>query len=192
MIYWVNNVKGFKHQPLINFLAGLSFIVQLSAASDQKAGHGADDLPMISSAPTEISSDTMDFDVEKRTAVFLGNVLVVDDKLRLNSDKMIVQFDENNKLKNIEALGNVVIDSDGNIAESGKAVYDLLDGTVVLSIDPILMQGDNRVVGAEKIIFSRKTEKFITEGGSPHIIFYESDTESKFSDLFKKPEKKED
>ena len=190
MIYWVNNCSVGGRQIFAHLVVAL-FFVQISVAIDQEAKSRINHLEKISPAPTEISSDTMDFDVETRTAVFSGNVRVVDERLRLTSDKMVVQFDENNKLQKIDATGNVVIDYTGNIAKSGKAVYQLKEGTVVLSIDPVLMQGDNRVVGAEKIIFSRETEKFTTEGGTPHIIFYETDGQSNFPDLFSPAGEKE-
>ena len=98
-------------------------------------------------------------------------------------------FDDNNKLKRIEATGNVVIDSNGNIAKSGQAVYDFEEGRVVLSIDPILLQGDNRVVGAKEIIYSRTEDKFETKGGQPRVIFYQSQNENQFQKMFSQPKK---
>ena len=190
MIYWANNIRTLRRTLAVKFISIL-VVAQLAMAADQEAESNVNSLGKISPAPTEISSDTMDFDVETRTAIFSGNVRVVDERLSLTSEEMIVQFDENNKLQKIDATGKVVIDYSGNIAKSGKAVYDFKEGRVVLSINPVLMQGDNRVVGAEKIIFSRETEKFTTEGGAPHIIFYETDGQSKFPDLFNQAGEKE-
>ena len=183
-------MKGVCTIVRLNFWMYLFLVVQLSVAGDQKSPSEADvQQTQISPAPTEISSDSMDFDVENHMAIFDGNVRVVDEQLSLNSDKMIVYFDENNKLKRIEAKGNVVIDSDGNIAKSGEAVYDFKEGRVVLSKDPILLQGDNRVIGAEKIIYSRTNDKFETEGGQPRVIFYENQDQNQFRGLFDQPRK---
>ena len=164
-------MKGTSIKIRLNYWIPLFLLVQLSVAGDQNSQPEAANSKQISPAPTEISSDSMDFDIENHTAIFDGNVQVIDDQLSLNSDKMIVHFDEDNKLQRIEATGNVVIDSNGNIAKSGQAVYDFGQGRVVLSMDPILLQGDNRVIGAEEIIYSRTEDKFETRGGQPRVIF---------------------
>ena len=192
MTYSGNKMKVVSLIFPLNFWIILFFLVQLSVAGDQTSSSEIDKFQEISPAPTEITSESMDFDVENRFAVFDGNVKVIDDRMRLDSDKMVVHFDENNKLQRIEAVGNVVINSDGNIAKGGQAVYDFKEGRVVLSIDPVLMQGDNRVIGAEKIIYSRGKEKFVTEGGTPRVIFYDSKNQNEFQDLFNQPEKKTD
>ncbi len=124
--------------------------------------------------PTDITSDTMDFDIQLRQAIFLGNVVVLDHSLRLEADKLTVQFDENNQLQMIEAIGNVIISAERNKAQSGKAIYDFNAGTIILSEQPELMLGVNKIVGAEKIIYDRKAGKFRNEGGQPHIIILDA------------------
>ena len=136
--------------------------------------------------PTEINSDNMDFDVENRLAVFKGNVKVVDEKLNLSSDLMKVKFDEENKLEKIEASGNVAISFNDNKATGGKAIYDFKDGKIVLSENPILIQGSNRVIGAEEIIYEKTEKNFKTRGGDPQIIFYEDDKTEELIDFFEK------
>ena len=145
----------------------------------------------IPSAPTEIDSDKMDFDLENHQAIFSGNVKVVDEKLKLNADMMIVQFDEENKLEQIEAIGNVSIHSADNRAEGGKALYDFKKGEIVLSANPVLVQGSNRVTGAEKIIYLRKEEKFATEGGKAKIVFFNDSDQDDILNLLKLTEEEE-
>ena len=85
-------MKGISILIRLNYWIVLFFLVQLSVAGDQKSESEAAGSAQISPAPTEISSDSMDFNIENHTAIFDGNVKVLDNQLRLNSDKMIVSL----------------------------------------------------------------------------------------------------
>jgi lipopolysaccharide export system protein LptA len=130
------------------------------------------DTPAGEPLPTEITSDTMDYDIETRSAVFAGNVHVKDSRLDLKATKMIVQFDESNELETITCEGKVTISRDGHLAKGEKATYDYKGGSISLSGNPVLLQGASKISGAERIIFNRAEGKFRTEGGQPKIEFY--------------------
>ncbi len=135
-------------------------------------------------APTDITSDSMDFDVENRRAIFTGNVQVVDDALTLNADSLYIHFDENNKLEEIVADGNVVATSGENKAKGGKALYDFRNGHVVLSNNPELIRGKNRIIDADIIIYKRNEGKFETRRGRPRILWFDDRKDaSPLSDL---------
>ena len=163
-----------------------------SWAENQAITDETPNVDIMSAAPTEINAETMNFDIENRKAIFSGNVKVVDEKLNLQSDEMKIEFDVDNNLEKIEATGNVVINSEGNSATGGMAVYNFKDGVIILSLNPILMQGLNRVIGADRIIYRRKEKKFETEGGSPQIIIFEGNNSSSFLDILKGEDKKEE
>ena len=141
---------------------------------------------------TDISSDSLDFDIKKRRAVFIGNVVIEDERVQLNSDKMIVEFDDNDQLSMIEAEGNVSIIAEGNKATGGKAVYDFVKGTIVLSENPVLIKGLSQIEDANEIIYERQETKFRTDGGRPHIIFFSDDEKTSLDSIFNKLEKEED
>jgi lipopolysaccharide transport protein LptA len=122
--------------------------------------------------PTEITSDSMDYDIESRSAVFAGNVHVKDSRLDLKATKMVVLFDENNELETITCQGKVTISRDGHVASGDVATYDYKGGSISLSGNPTLLQGASRISGAEQIIFNRAEGKFRTQGGQPKIEFY--------------------
>ena len=169
----------------IGFCILFLFHSTLLLSQDQVGPKKPDDSETFSSAPTEITAETMDFDLENRKANFSGNVKVVDEKLNLKADEMIIQFDENQKLEKIEAKGNVVIVSEGNTASGGVAVYDFKIGKITLSNSPVLKQGPNRVVGAVSIVYDRKLKKFSTEGGQPQILAFESGEGDSILELLK-------
>ena len=189
-IYWGTKMRTTLRDCFLKIVVILLLGVLSSFSETLPNKEDVIDLDTISSAPTEINAETMDFDIENRKATFSGNVHVVDEKLSLKSDGMTVKFDELNRLKRIEATGNVTIDSEGNFATGGEAVYDFKAGKITLSKNPILMQGPNRVIGAERIIYLREEKKFSTEGGHPQIIFFDGDGSKSFLEHLKKTEKK--
>ncbi len=161
---------------MLSVLSGLCLTVQLSIAEEN-----SDEDPLtgvvkeIVSLFTDITSDSLDFDINKKQAIFNGNVTIEDEKLTMTSDKLIVEFDENDELQKIEADGNVKITSENNEALGGKAIYDFAKGNVILSNNPILIKGYNQIKGAEKIIYSRDKGEFKTEGGQVRLVIKKSD-----------------
>jgi lipopolysaccharide export system protein LptA len=61
--------------------------------------------------PTEVNSDSADFDLKIRRATYYGHVLVVDPKLRLSCELLVLDLPEGaGRLNHILAETNVVID----------------------------------------------------------------------------------
>jgi lipopolysaccharide transport protein LptA len=125
---------------------------------------------------TEIFSDHFDFDSKSRTAVYAGNVRVIDPRMKLTCDTMTGQIgDSTNRFRHVVAEGNVVIDAVDNEgrpvhATSGKAIYDyradnsLTNETVELTVDPRVVQGTNSVnsktntITAKTIVWDRQRD----------------------------------
>ncbi len=122
--------------------------------------------PATTASPAEITADSVDMDFEKRTALFRGNVQVNDRGMTLTSDLMLVQLSATNELKHVEASGNVVILQPqlNRKASSQKAVYDVAAGKIVLTGQPILQMGDNRMTNAAQITYFRDSQRVICEG----------------------------
>src|SRR5262245_46890053 len=97
---------------------------------------------------TEIFADRLDIESKTRTAVYSGNVRLIDPRMNLTCDTLTAQMGEStNRFRHVMAEGNVVIDSvddQGNPvhATSGKADYDyrvansLTNEFVELSVNP--------------------------------------------------------
>lgn len=114
-----------------------------------------------------ITADAMDMDFGKHISTFLGNVLVVEARMRLQADKMVVHFGEGEKPERIEAIGSVVIHQPeaNRTARAGRAEYDIVKGTIVLLENPSLQMGDNSLSGASKITYYRDNDRVICDGG---------------------------
>lgn len=119
---------------------------------------------------TVITSESLVYDNGRRSAIFEQNVLVTDPKMKLMSDKLTVEFDEDNKVRYILAEGNVYIEQEDKTAWADRASYDVASGKVVLVGDPLIKQGKDMLQG-EKITFWRDETRMVCEPNARLTIF---------------------
>ncbi len=118
---------------------------------------------------TVITAKTLDFDYQKRTAVFQGDVVVVDPAVRITADTMTVVFDENNAPETITAIGRVRIEQPDRIATCSRAAYSVRSGLMVLTGKPMVRRGSDVLTGT-RIIFSRDDNRVSCEGATLRIL----------------------
>lgn len=98
-----------------------------------------------------IDADNLNYDYDKRTAVFEGHVVAIDPQMKLTCGRMVVYFDEKtNEVLRVEAFVDVHMFNEGKEAIGEKAVFTRETGMIVLS-------GGNPRLRDEKgnLIFSR-------------------------------------
>ncbi len=106
--------------------------------------------------PVEITSDRLDLDQAAGTAVFAGNVKVGQGELRLAADRVQVFYVEGTgggsagQVQRMVANGNVTLSNGTEAAESTDAVYEVVAGTVDMTGDVLLTQGQN-ALSSEKL-----------------------------------------
>ncbi len=108
----------------------------ISAPASRSEGSGAAPAsgPTSLKPFTTINSDLLNFDYEKRIAIFEGNVVAVDPQLSLKCHKMIVFFAEKqSEVIRVESTGDVRMLHEGKEAFGEKAVFTRETGTIVLS-----------------------------------------------------------
>ena len=120
--------------------------------------------------PTIITSEQLHGDYAHNVGTFEGNVLAVDPRMTVRSDKMTVFFGGTNivtstgtnttrSIQKIIAEGGVVINTpDNKKSNSDHAVYTAQDGQVVLTGHPRAESADGVVTG-KKITFWRDSQK---------------------------------
>jgi lipopolysaccharide export system protein LptA len=118
---------------------------------------------------TVITSDRLTFDYRNRFALFEQNVVVVDAELRITADKMTVNFDEKNDVQLIQAEGRVVIVQEDKQARSAKAVYEVAQGTIVLTGSPEVTRGRDVLTG-DTITFWRDENRMKVEPRARLVI----------------------
>jgi lipopolysaccharide export system protein LptA len=117
-----------------------------------------------SDAPTVITSDTLDLDTKTRDFVYTGNVVVIQEDMKLVCDKLIGSYDVNNQIQSLSARSNVIITKGADIkAESQRADYDPKTEMMKLTENPSLIRGGSELRSEVIKIFLR-TEKTLAEG----------------------------
>jgi len=98
------------------------------------------------SAPIQVSADRFDADLNAKSGVYSGNVVVVQGDFHLRSDKVRVNV-VNGKPDKIFAYGNVVFTAPNGNAQGDNGVYDVaprlitLTGRVILTKEKNVMRG---------------------------------------------------
>lgn len=120
-----------------------------------------------SNAPITIAADNFQADLNGKSGVWTGNVVVVqgDTKMRANTVKMTTV---NGKTDKIFADGNVVVDSPNSGTATGdKGVYSVVPRTVVLTGNVVLKKGKNVMRGTQATVNMATNEMAMTSAKSP-------------------------
>ena len=98
----------------------------------------------------EIAADSLAIDQATKTAVFSGEVVAGMGELRLSADRVEVVYSEEGGAGAVRALrasGNVIFVSGQDSAQADSAIYELVEGNVLMEGNVILTQGQNALSG---------------------------------------------
>lgn len=128
--------------------------------------------------PIVVTSARMKADKLGEYVTFLGEVTLKKEAMTLNSDALTVFYDAGTRaIREIEALGNVIVRKEGRIALANRALYYSKEEKIVLTGDARIIENDNQL-GGERITLFIRDDRSIVEGGN--VLFYQD----------KQPEKK--
>ena len=154
--------------------------------------------------PTIVTSDHMQADYAHNVGTFTGNVLTVDPRITVRSDKMTVFFATTNtvtstgtnstrSVQRIIAEGAVVITTPENRkSTSEQAEYTAADGKVALTGSPQVQSPDGIVTG-KRITFWRGQDKMdvesdATDTNRTRLIIYPEEQRKKSDEDVKSKE----
>ncbi|MGA1845741.1 LptA/OstA family protein [Deferribacter abyssi] len=122
----------------------------------------------------KIKSDKLIYDGEKRESLFEGNVEAVYDNTTVNSDKMIVYINENNRPVKIICIGNVKVVRDNILSLSDRAEMDIIKDLTVLKGNVKIWQNKNYLEGDEVYIYNKEKRLEVKniKDKKVKIIFY--------------------
>ena len=104
----------------------------------------------------EVSADELSVDQSTGQAVFQGNVLVVQGEVRMSAGRVAVIYTQDggtaNGISSLQATGGVTFVTANDAVEANEASYSVENGTVQLSGDVILTQGQNAISGERMIV----------------------------------------
>jgi lipopolysaccharide export system protein LptA len=128
----------------------LALMLSASAASAQvSTGLGLS--PKDVNAPIQVASDNFDADLNAKTGLYTGNVLITQGDMKLRADKVRINTVAG-KPDKIYANGNVVFNAPNGTAKGDAGVYDVtprmitLTGRVILNKEKNVMRGTTLVV----------------------------------------------
>lgn len=105
------------------------------------------------SAPVEVTADELSVDQDKGTAIFTGNVVIVQGAMRLAAPRVLVVYGETaSRVERLEATGGVTLVSGTDAAEADRADYSVDTGVVVMRGDVLLTQGQNALTANEMTV----------------------------------------
>jgi len=121
--------------------------------------------------PIVVTADRMDAEKLSDIITFTGNVSLKKETITLNSDTLIVFYDEGAKsIREMEALGNVMVRKEGRVALANRAQYYSQEEKIVLTGDARIIENENQL-GGERITLFVRNDRSIVEGGN--VLFYQ-------------------
>ena len=137
-------------------------LVAAGAQAQQKIAFG--ELTQDTSLPVQVTADQLAVNNADGSAVFSGNVLVVQGEMKLAAGEVRVTYGtQQNDIQELVASGGVTVTNLGDAAEAQEAVYTIASGVIVLSGDVMLTQGPSAMAG-QKLTINLKDGTGVMEG----------------------------
>lgn len=115
--------------------------------------------------PVEVTAESLTVSQADGTAVFVGNVLVIQGEMRMQADEIRVEYDTDGKaIRRLHASGGVLLVNATDAAEAQTATYTIASGVVEMTGDVLMTQGPAAIKG-QKLTIDLKTGTGRMEGG---------------------------
>jgi len=146
----------------LGFLVLTLTLAAASAGAQQKIAFG--DLDQDTTQPVQVTADQLAVNNADGTAVFSGNVIVVQGEMKLAAAEVKVTYGtEKNDIESLVASGGVTVTNLGDAAEAQEAVYTIDSGVIELAGDVLLTQGGSAMAG-QKLTINLKDGTGVMEG----------------------------
>ncbi len=120
--------------------------------------------------PIRIRSDTLDLDYKAKQVFYHGHVHAMQADAVLDSDTLQVIYGANfNDIQQVIAIGNVRMTRGTDVVTGKRAVLDEAKQTVVVTGDPVIQNGRDRVAG-DRILVYLENQRSVVENA--HAVLY--------------------
>ncbi|MFB2532158.1 lipopolysaccharide transport periplasmic protein LptA [Paracoccus sp. p4-l81] len=160
--------------PMIPNAAATALILALMAlpqalAAQQAVAFGG--VRANTSAPVEVSADSLSVDQASGAATFSGNVVIGQGQMRLSATSVRVEYGDKgqSQIRRLHATGKVTLVSGPDAAEADEAVYEVDSGQVTLTGNVMLAQGQN-VLSGNRMVVDLKTGSASVDGRVRSIL----------------------
>lgn len=97
-------------------------------------------------APVEIASESLTVNRESGSAVFTGDVVIAQGKLRLSADSVeVIYLEASGDISRLLAEGHVIFVTENDAAQSDRAEYNLTDRRLIMTGNVMLTQGASTI-----------------------------------------------
>ncbi len=142
----------------------LALVLCPAAVLAQGAQIAFGDVTQDTSQPVEVTADNLAVDQNDGTAVFTGNVLIGQGKMRLSAPRVQVYYDQDgNRIERMVASGGVTLVSGDDAAEAQNADYKIDTGMIHMQGDVLLVQKKSAIT-AERMTVDTKAGTARMEG----------------------------
>ena len=149
-------------KSLILALIFLSFATPLFAETKLPASRNND--------PIKIKSDQLLTDNNLNVATFTGNVAARQGDLTIYSDKMVINYaDEEGGISTAEVFGNVRIIQGERRAQADHGIYDAKQATITLDGSPKVFQKSDVVSGKIITYYLEQDKSEVTSGSGSRV-----------------------
>ncbi|WP_372610338.1 lipopolysaccharide transport periplasmic protein LptA [Aquicoccus sp.] len=133
------------NQALLRALAAALCLALLPVtATSQGAEIAFGDVEQDPAQPVEVTAETLSVDQDDGTAIFTGDVLIVQGEMRLSAPTVEVFYDQaGDRIQRLKASGGVTLVSGDDSAEAESADYSVESGTILMQGDVLLVQGQS-------------------------------------------------
>lgn len=126
--------------------------------------------------PVRITSNTLEVQDKEKTALFSGNVVVVQGDTTMKSPELLVFYEgsaaptdgqpaSNSQIKRIEAKGGVLVQTKDQTATGDQGIFEMKSNTVVMTGKPVVLTQGPNVVKGQKLTVNLVTGVSRIEGG---------------------------
>ncbi|MEL7345635.1 MAG: LptA/OstA family protein [Pseudomonadota bacterium] len=156
------------------FVVAFAPTLILAQGANISLGGGAHDTQQ----PVEVSADSLDINQEDGSALFSGNVVVIQGDVRLAAEDVRVLYSTGDEggagqIDTIRATGGVTLVTQAEAAESSDAEYAVASGDIVMTGNVLLTQGIN-TLGGDRLVIDLETGTGRMEG-NVRTIFQSSE-----------------
>jgi lipopolysaccharide export system protein LptA len=138
-------------QGLLTVAVSMALLAAPALAQQAKIAFG--DLAQDTTQPVEVTADQLAVNNADGTAVFSGNVKVVQGDMTLSAGEVQVKYGSTpGEIDQLVASGGVSVTNLGDAARADGAVYTIDSGTIVMSGNVVLTQGPSSMKGQELTI----------------------------------------
>lgn len=125
--------------------------------------------------PVEVTADSLSLDQSDGTALFEGNVMIVQGSMRMSAPKVLVHYNaQASGISRLVASGRVLLVKEQDAAEADSADYSIENGTIEMSGDVLLTQKQNTLssnrmivdLGAGTAVLDGRVKTILRSGGN--------------------------